>query len=130
MDYKKIASILVPGEKYTLTALTDFGFPYRQHMTILEVSVTPYAQYKESLLIRFKRPRGRKVLSVRFYAQHEEFVIWKGHVSPKTELYGEPVQVDSGLIVRQGRYRPFHQGYLRDAIASVIEQPLLTFGIN
>ena len=128
MNYQEISKKLVPGKKYTLVAMSEFGFPYKVHMTLVEAKVEPYAQYKESLVIYFKKARGRRVYGVRFYGI-KEFLIWEGFVNPDTNMYGQVEDRGDGVIVKTSRYRCFDSRYLYDAIESMKTKPVVAYGI-
>lgn len=53
--------------RLTLVAESDFGGVYHLPVTAVKAEIAPYAQYKESLTIYFKKRGGRQVYGIRTY---------------------------------------------------------------
>lgn len=56
------------GEKrMTIAAESEFGGVYMMHVTMESAEIKPYAQYRESIELRFKKRGGRTVYGMRIY---------------------------------------------------------------
>ena len=53
--------------RLTLVAESDFGGVYHLPVTAVKAEIAPYAQYKETLTIYFKKRGGRQVYGIRTY---------------------------------------------------------------
>lgn len=70
--YQKIAAAVnsaaaSKNPRLTLVAESDFGGVYHLPVTAVKAEIAPYAQYKESLTIYFKKRGGRQVYGIRTY---------------------------------------------------------------
>lgn len=56
------------GEKrMTIAAESEFGGVYTMHVTMESAEIKPYAQYRESIELRFKKRGGRSLYGMRIY---------------------------------------------------------------
>jgi len=124
-DYSKL-KWLVPGKRYTLCAMAEFGFPYACRMTFTSVNVHPWAQYPETYLIRCLPKRKKIPMGLRFY-DIKDLIIWEGWVEPKVDMYVRRSVMDSdyGPVTVRESLRCFDRKYLRIALESVKQKPLI-----
>nr|DAF67478.1 MAG TPA: hypothetical protein [Caudoviricetes sp.] len=57
------------NSRMTICAQNEFGGVYFLHVTVTGADTKPYAQYKESLTIYFKKRGGRTVYGMRIYGE-------------------------------------------------------------
>ena len=53
--------------KMTIATESEFGGVYFLHVNVDSAKIEPYAQYKDSLTVYFKKRGGRKLYGMRFY---------------------------------------------------------------
>lgn len=104
---------LESGKRYTVFGMSEWGFPYQMHITLLEVQFTSYAQYNEAVKIIFKRKGGRSVYGKTYYGSNTCFV-FEGWVTVDTEMF------------KGGNtsYASFDDRYMEEALASVNQKPV------
>jgi len=121
---KEVLNKLEEGKQYTIALINDFGFPSGFNFTFCGGEVKPYAQYKESLILWFKKPRQRNKRGLRFLPC-KSFVIWEGFEKPDTEMFKE----NTGDCLKAS-YFGFDRQYLIDAINSVEKKPIIIFNVE
>ena len=114
-----LAGKLVPGEKYTLFCLNDFGFPVAQKITYKSYEFTTYAQYDDVIDLYFVPARKR---SMYHQLLHEtSFAIFKGW----QEIKKENVMVSEGIWER-GKYGCFDSRYFDDGL-KLLKNPVVIY---
>ena len=112
-DLKK----LLPGKKYTLVGLNEFGFPYFVHVTFQTVKFEPYAQYQDAATIVYKKKSGRKLLAKRVYGD-KQIIAFRGWIKPDTSLF----------VGGKTSLPCFDERYLEIARESVVDAPVALVG--
>lgn len=75
------------GNQYTICKMGEFGFPYMIKMTLKDVKIAPYAQYRESVLLTFVQKGKRKATGIRFYGDFQQFMIYEGHIELMVDMF-------------------------------------------
>ena len=116
---------LEKGKRYTVALMNEFGIGVSVLKFVLEDSkAAPYAQYSESVALKFKIKGKRNSSGLRFYGS-KSFAIWEGWVDVNSEAFTVPI-FENGLSCQRSRYSSFDGRYLTDAIESVRTKPLFS----
>lgn len=116
---------LEKGKRYTIALMSDFGIGVSVLKFVLENSkAAPYAQYSESVALKFKIKGKRNFSGLRFYGS-KSFAVWEDWVDVNSEAFTAPT-FQNGLSCQRSRYSSFNERYLTDAIASVATKPLIS----
>ena len=108
---------LIPGKKYTLVGLNEFGFPYYVQITFQSLKFSPYQQYQDAAILVYKKRLGRKLLAKRLYGD-KKVIAFRGWIKPSTEIF---VKGNESLPC-------FDLEYLELAKKSVLEAPVACIG--
>ena len=111
---------LVPGDRYTIVWMGEFGFPCSRQITLTSVRKDRYAQYTEAYYVTFV-PRGkRKNRQVVFYGK-KAVIVWPGWVSPDVTMYRntEIKDTDTGSVAVSKSFPCFDERYMTIALESV-----------
>lgn len=110
------------GSKYTIVLMSEIGFlTHPQHFILKGVTrLSQYAQYSEAykLVIRRKRKRSDEAFILH---PGKSFLLYEGHVSPKTEIFGEP----DSMGCRESLFSSCDPRYFDLAVESIPEKPLI-----
>ena len=115
---------LVPGEKYTLFHLGEFGFPIAWKITLLDYEYTTYAQYSDVVKLTFKMFRKRN--TYQHYLHHESFAIFKGWQDLKKEDMVNVLSEENGVKTVMSKYSCFDSRYIEDGL-SLLENPVVIY---
>lgn len=118
-----IAGKLVPGNKYTLVYLNDFGWPVSQKITLHSTEETHYSQYDDAVRFVFKPYRKRNYYQKYFY--NCSLAIYNGWVDLDKNV-GYQVEKRNGMVIRKSLYGCFDARFYIDAVASLGE-PILDY---
>lgn len=110
---------LIPGKKYTFVGFSEFGFPFSIQFVLIDVQVKKYAQY-ENIPHLIIRPKNCRSLRIKRIFPEDRFIIWEGWVKPNVNIWES---TENGMS--QSRHLSFSSGYLRDALVSVAQEPVL-----
>lgn len=115
---------LIPGEKYTMFFLNDFGFPIAQKMVFHSCKYTTYAQYSDVVELIFKPYRKKSYYKK--YLYNCSFAIFKGWQDYNKDRYIETVSEDANVKVTRSKYVCFDSNYIEDGIAA-LKNPVLIY---
>ncbi len=116
---------LEKGQRYTIATISEFGIGINAiQFTLENITVSPYAQYSESVQLIFKIKGTRKLRGLRFHGS-KSFAIWQGWHEIRNDAFTAPT-ISNGLVCKQSLYMSFDKQYLLDAIKSTSVSPLFT----
>lgn len=118
-----IAGKLVPGNKYTLVYLNDFGWPVSQKITLYSTEETHYAQHNDAVCFVFKPYRKRNIYRKVFY--NCSLAIYDGWVDLDKNV-GYKVEKRNGMTIKESLYGCFDARFFTDAMQSLGE-PILDY---
>ena len=118
------AAELVPGHRYTLVYLNDFGFPIAQKITFDSMSFTTYAQHSDVVKLVFTPYRKRSKYSQRFY--NCSLMIFDGWQDMDENAINETIRDDGQIKVTKSKYSCFSASYIED-LEKVFEQPVMIY---
>ena len=102
---------MVPGERYTLVFLGEFGFPVDLRITFQEAKLTTYAQYDDAVSVTFREQNKRK--SYRMYMYNKSFLVYDGWRNlEKTASYN--VEKRGGCTTMISKYGCFDERFMDD----------------
>ncbi len=102
------------GQKVTIFMVNDFGFPRLIHCKVFTVKVKPFAQYSETIELRFVPKGKRNVSGIRLY-DSDDLLVYAGHVDLNAEMFVDGNESDMC----------FSNDYFTRALASTNEVPLI-----
>ena len=115
---------LVPGNKYTLFYLNDFGFPVCQKITLERVEFTTYAQYSDVVKLSFKPYRKRNHYQKYFY--NCSLSIFEGWQDLREEDTKILIKEDQNIKVTQSKYSCFDANYIKDG-NKLLKNPVMIY---
>lgn len=118
------AAELVPGHRYTLVYLNDFGFPVAQKITYDSMSFTTYAQHSDVVKLVFTPFRKRSKYSQRFY--NCSLMIFDGWQDMNENDISETIREDEQIKVTKSKYSCFSASYIED-LEKVFERPVMIY---
>ncbi len=102
---------MVPGERYTLVFLGEFGFPVDLRITFREAELTTYAQYDDAVSLKFMLQKKRNPRKMFLY--NRSFLIYSGWRNlDKTATYN--VHKCDGCTVMSSKYGSFDERFMDD----------------
>jgi|GEM_PF-6095954 len=102
-------------KKVTIVKFSEFGFPVVFETVLNKVINEPYAQYNESLVLIHK-PKRKRTLWENRILPNESLLVYKGWLSIDTDKLMYNVSHETGMTIRQSKYRSFDRQYLADVI--------------
>lgn len=118
------AAELIPGHRYTLVYLNDFGFPIAQKITFDSMSFTTYAQHSDVVKLVFTPYRKRSKCSQRFY--NSSLMIFDGWQDMNENDISETIREDEQIKVTKSKYSCFSASYIED-LEKVFERPVMIY---
>lgn len=115
---------LIPGNKYTLVYLNDWGFPVAHKITFVTMYPCQYAQYTDAMRIQYKMYRRRGVFESVFHEQ--SIVVYSGWIDLPENFGSEIVRKSDDVTVTKSKYSCFDSRYMDDAL-SVLPEPLMVW---
>lgn len=115
---------LVPGNKYTLFYLNDFGFPVCQKITFERMEFTTYAQYSDVVKLIFKPYRKRSVYQKYFY--NCSLSIFEGWQDLKEEDIKTTIRENEHIKITQSKYSCFDANYIKDG-NKILKNPIMIY---
>ena len=103
---------LVPGERYTLVFLGDFGFPIDLRITFREAKLTTYAQYDDAVSLSFMMQRKRNPRRMCLY--NRSFLVYAGWRELDNKATYDVHKCEDGVTVMSSKYGSFDRQYLDD----------------
>ena len=118
------AAGLIPGHRYTLVYLNEFGFPVAQKITYDSMSFTTYAQHSDVVELVFTPFRKRSKYSQRFY--NCSLMIFDGWQDMNENDISETIREDEQIKVKKSKYSCFSASYIED-LEKVFERPVMIY---
>lgn len=118
------AAGLIPGHKYTLVYLNDFGFPIAQKITFDGMTFTIYAQHSDVVKLVFTPYRKRSKYSKQFY--NCSLMIFDGWQDMNESTIKDTLKDDGQIKITQSKYSCFSVSYIED-LERVFEHPVLIY---
>jgi len=118
------AAGLVPGRKYTLVYLNDFGFPVAEKITFSSFRFSTYAQHSDVVEMFFTPYRKRKLYSYRFY--NCSLMIFDGWQDMKETDIRDVLKDDDKVRVTKSKYPCFSANYIED-LENAFTKPVLIY---
>jgi hypothetical protein len=118
------AAHLVPGHKYTIVYLGEFGFPVSYKITFHSMSFTTYAQYGDVVNLAFTPYRKRTLYSRRFY--ESSLLIFDGWQQMDESATKEVLRDDGQIKVTRSKYSCFSANFIEDLEKS-FQNPVMIY---
>ena len=118
------AAGLIPGHRYTLVYLNDFGFPVAQKITFDSMSFTTYAQHSDVVKMVFTPYRKRSKYSQRFY--NSSLMIFDGWQNMDDSTINETVRETKQVKITKSKYSCFSACYIED-LEKVFKNPVMIY---
>ena len=118
------AAGLIPGHKYTLVYLNDFGFPVAQKITFDSMTFTTYAQHSDVVKLVFIPYRKRSKYSQRFY--NSSLMIFDGWQDMDENAINETLKEDDKIKITKSKYSCFSASYIED-LEKVFKSPVMIY---
>ena len=118
------AAGLVPGRKYTLVYLSDFGFPIAEKITFHGYTLTTYAQHADAVRMNYTPYRKRSTRSRLFCG--DSLLIFNGWQDLPEQATRETLKEDEKIKITRSKYESFSSSYIEDA-AALLKDPVLIF---
>lgn len=128
--FSETATNIEPDQKVTIITLSDFCFPVLINTTIEDMTIKPYAQYKDSLFITHKPKSKRKSWEL-IIRPYQSFMIYDGWLNTDIDNISKvTVSSNSSVTVTTTKYHSFDKRFLSDLLSAISETPLVTFNIK
>ena len=118
------AAGLVPGHRYTLVYLNDFGFPVARKITYHSMRFKTYAQYSDVVELVFTPYRKRSKHSDLFY--NRSLMIFDGWQDMDEAAISDVLKDDGNVKVTQSKYTCFSANYIED-LEKAFKDPVLVY---
>lgn len=118
------AANLVPGRKYTLVMLNDFGFPATLKITFDGLHLTTYAQHSDAVKMAFRLYRKRDRRIQNFY--NCSLLIFDGWQDMDESVIKRILVDTEGLKITQSKYSCFSANYIED-LERAFKNPVLIY---
>ena len=118
------AAGLVPGHRYTLVYLNDFGFPVAQKITFDSTKFTTYAQHSDVVKMLFTPFRKRSKYSQLFY--NTSLMIFDGWQDMDESTINETLKDDGQVKITKSKYSCFSASYIED-LEKVFTDPVMIY---
>ncbi len=118
------AAGLVPGHRYTLVYLNEFGFPVAQKITFDSMTFTTYAQHSDVVKLVFTPYRKRSKYSKRFY--NSSLMIFDGWQDMDESAIKETLKEDEKIKITKSKYSCFSASYIED-LEKIFKHPVMIY---
>lgn len=119
------AAGLVPGRKYTLVYLSEFGFPIAEKITFHGYTLTTYAQHADVVRMNYTPYRKRSTRG-RLFCGSSSLLIFNGWQElPETATH-ETLKEDEKVKITRSKHGCFSASYIEDA-ATLLKDPVMIF---
>ena len=118
------AARLIPGHKYTLVYLNDFGFPVAQKITFDSMTFTTYAQHSDVVKLVFIPFRKRSKYSQRFY--NSSLMIFDGWQDMDESATKDTLKDDGQIKITKSKYSCFSASYIED-LEKIFKHPVMIY---
>lgn len=119
------AAGLVPGRKYTLVYLSEFGFPIVEKITFHGYTLTTYAQHADVVRLTYTQCRKRSPRG-RLFCGSSSLLIFNGWQVLPEQATHETLKEDEKVKITRSKYESFSASYIEDA-AALLKDPVLIF---
>lgn len=119
------AAGLVPGRKYTLVYLSEFGFPIAEKITFHGYTLTTYAQHADVVRLTYTLYRKRSQRG-RLFCGSSSLLIFNGWQDLPEQATSETLKEDEKVKITRSKYGCFSASYIEDA-AALLKNPVLIF---
>lgn len=119
------AAGLVPGRKYTLVYLSEFGFPIAEKITFHGYALTTYAQHADAVRLTYTPCRKRSTRG-RLFCGSSSLLIFNGWQDLPEQATSETLKEDEKIKITRSKYESFSSSYIEDA-AALLKDPVLIF---
>lgn len=103
---------MIPGNKYTLAYIGEFGFPVSVRITYHCATLSTYAQYGDAVKITYTLARARTQRVKYLYG--ESFMVYDGWRELDQSVTFESKGVSNGFSVTASKYASFDERYIDD----------------
>ena len=118
------AAGLVPGHRYTLVYLSEFGFPIVEKITFRDLTLTTYAQHADVVQLTYTPARCRSCRCRLFYGS--SLLIFDGWQDLPESATNVTLRDDGKVKFTRSKYGCFSASYMEDA-ASLLRNPVLLY---
>lgn len=118
------AAGLVPGHRYTLVYLSEFGFPVADKVTYHSMRFRTYAQHSDVVELTVTRYRKRSRCSCLFYNQ--SLMIFEGWQDMDEDAISDVLKDDGTVKITQSKYTCFSASYIED-LEKVFADPVMIY---
>ncbi len=119
------AAGLVPGRKYTLVYLSEFGFPIAEKITFHGCTFTTYAQHADVVRLTYT-PYRKRSMRGRLFCGSSSLLIFNGWQDLPEQATSETLKEDEKIKITRSKYGCFSASYIEDA-AALLKGPVLIF---
>lgn len=119
------AAGMVPGHKYTLVYLSDFGFPIAERVTFWGLTLTTYAQHADAVRLVYTPYRKRSKRS-RLFLGTSSLLVFDGWQELPEAATHDILRDDGAVKVTRSKYSCFAASYIEDA-AALMNAPVLIY---
>ena len=112
------AAGLVPGRKYTLVYLSEFGFPIAEKITFHGCTLTTYAQHADVVRLTYTPYRKRSTRS-RLFLGSSSLLIFNGWQDLPEQAAYETLKEDENVKITRRKNGSFSASYITDAAAQL-----------
>ena len=118
------AAQLVPGHRYTLVYLSEFGFPVADKVTYHSMRFRTYAQHSDVAELTVTRYRKRSRCSCLFY--NCSLLVLDGWQDMDDSAISDVLKDDGKVKITQSRYTCFSANYIED-LEKVFVNPVMIY---
>lgn len=118
------AAGLVPGHRYTLVYLNEFGFPVAEKITYDSMVFTTYAQHSDVVKMVFTPYRKRSKYSKLFY--NCSLMVFEGWQNMDEKFIKETIRDDGKIKVMKSKYSCFSASYIED-LEKAFDRPVMIY---
>ena len=104
---------MVPGKKYTILRMSEFGFPMAQKITFLAAECATYAQHYDVIKLRCKV--GRRRTPEVLYLFYGSVAVFEGWQDLPDEVMWETTGSNGFVTTQRSKYVSFDARYFEDA---------------
>lgn len=118
------AAGLVPGHRYTLVYLSEFGFPVADKVTYHSMRFRTYAQHSDVVELTVTRYRKRSRCSCLFHNQ--SLMIFEGWQDMDEDAISDTLKDDGTVKITKSKYTCFSASYIED-LEKVFVNPVMIY---
>lgn len=115
---------LVPGHRYTLVYLSEFGFPVADKVTYHSMRCWTYAQHSDVVELTVTRYRKRSRCSCLFY--NCSLLVFEGWQDMDDGAINDVLKDDGKVKITQSKYGCFSASYIED-LEKVFVNPVMIY---